>query len=177
MTREEMLAKLSTVKFEFLDPPSEWKDIGFTERPIWVNPKGYGYVMCDEHIESGECDGLSEENWISIREKISKSALTIADIEDTSLAEIINDWMFNSLLDYRDTEEEPDEISTFFAGLKDLPQKAPEHLWWMEDSDGSELIFFSTEESFKKSYERDWCDYSWNDLDDDTLEEWIKRLF
>lgn len=178
MTRSEMLEKLETVNFEFIDPPSAWEDIGFTERPIWVNSKGYGYVMCDEHIECGECEEISEEKWKTIKEKINECALTIADIENTSLFDMVNDWLFDSLLDYRDTEEEPDEISAFFEGLKYLPNEAPKHLWWLEEPDGGyQPMFFCTEEAFNKAYERDWCDYSWAGLDDNMLEEWIKRLF
>lgn len=36
MTRKEMLDILHGVEFELIDPPSSWKDIGFTEREIWV---------------------------------------------------------------------------------------------------------------------------------------------
>ena len=48
MTRDEMIQKLASVSFCLIDPSSDWKDIGFTEREIWVNAKGYGYIMCDE---------------------------------------------------------------------------------------------------------------------------------
>ena len=177
MTREEMLEILHKTDFSYIDPPSEWKDIGFTERPIWVNASGYGYVMCDEHIECGECGEIPEEKWISILGKINEGTLRISDIEETSLFDILNEWIFDSLLDLRDSEDEFEAISSFFSDLKNLSKEAPKHIWWLEDPlDGSPLMFFCTKESFKKAYERDECDYSWDDLEDDMLEEWIKRL-
>ena len=43
-----MLNKLQGIGFAFIDPASGWEDIGFTERVIWVNAAGYGWVACDE---------------------------------------------------------------------------------------------------------------------------------
>ena len=50
MTREKMLEILGNLPFMYIDPEGGWKDVGFTEREIWINSKGYGYVMCDETI-------------------------------------------------------------------------------------------------------------------------------
>ena len=177
MTRTEMIEKLSSVKFEFIDPPSEWRDIGFTERPIWVNSNGYGYVSCDEHIECGECEGLTNADWSKIKSKLDKFSLTITDIEKTSLFKIIEDGPLDYLLDYKGHEDETEVVNSTFLNLKDISIEAPTHIWWMEDPNNSFLHFFSTKDSFIKAYMRDWCDYFWTDLDDRLLEEWTKRLF
>lgn len=47
MTTSEMLQQLRRLRYCVLWP-GNWKDIGFTERPIWVNNEGYGYYMDDE---------------------------------------------------------------------------------------------------------------------------------
>ena len=175
MTRDEMLNTLAQTSFRFIDPPSAWKDIGFTERPIWVNSKGYGYLMCDEHIESGECDGIPKEKWTSIISKIKDDALLLQDIEDTSLGGLVSEW-FDHLYEVEGSEDEPEAVSTFFEGLLKLQDKAPKKIWWLEDPDSSEPQFFFDEQEFEKAYERDWCDYSWDGLEDDALAEWIERL-
>ena len=45
MSKDEMLNKLSHLRYCVLWP-GDWEDVGFTERPIWVNHKGYGYYSC-----------------------------------------------------------------------------------------------------------------------------------
>lgn len=176
MTRDEMLNTLAKTSFRYIDPPSEWIDIGFTERPIWVNGKGYGYIMCDEHIECGECDGVVQEKWSIIISKIKDEKLFLQDIEGTSLAEFVNEW-FDSLYDVQGTEDESGAVSTFFKGLLNFQGVAPKKIWWVEDPEGRwEPQFYFDRQDFDKAYERDWCDFSWESLEDDNLITWIERL-
>lgn len=48
MTRVENLKILKDLPYTIIWPESDWDDIGFTERELWFNSKGYGYFMCDE---------------------------------------------------------------------------------------------------------------------------------
>lgn len=169
MTREEMLEKLSTVEFEMIDPPSDWSDIGFTERQIWVNSKGYGYLACDDPNTVWKGEGLSEEKWKKITNKICEGSLSIEDIEDTSLVDML-DTMY-----YGDFDESEWDLCEVFAGILDVSTVPLKGLYCLNTFDG--IRFFSSEEEFLKAYERDWCDYEWKGLDDDVLICWIERLF
>ena len=91
MTREEMLSKLRALPFALIDPSSDWEDIGFTERPIWVNSKGYGYIMCDEPCSTYEVEGVSLEKWNTIHSKLTARTLLLEDIEGTSLVELLDE--------------------------------------------------------------------------------------
>lgn len=92
MNREKMLNILHTVPFALIDPPSSWKDIGFTEREIWVNAKGYGYMMCDEPTARGNVSGVERDKWQTIRKKLMEKSLTFNDIEETSLIELLDEY-------------------------------------------------------------------------------------
>lgn len=52
MKRKAMLALLADLPFAMIWPDS-WEDIGFTEREIWVNGKGYGYIWTMNCLPSG----------------------------------------------------------------------------------------------------------------------------
>ena len=105
-----------------------------------------------------ECEEIPREKWSSIKRKLNQRALTIADIEDTPLYGIVDDWLFDSLLEEKDTENEQSDVSLFFEKLLSLPDESPKHMWWMQEPSGlCQLWFFCTEEEFKKEYERDWC--------------------
>ena len=104
MTRTDMLKALSCVPFVLIDPLSEWEDIGFTERPIWVNSKGYGYIMCDEPCSSCEVDGVPLEKWKTIHQKLADGSLQLEDIEGTSLSDLLEEithGYFDKDEDYR----------------------------------------------------------------------------
>lgn len=165
MTREEMLNLLRSVEFELIDPPSSWKDIGFTEREIWVNSKGYGYIMCDEPTRWWEGSGIEESKWNVIRTKLANDSIALADIEGTSLEDLLDEFGF---------DEGWDDLRDTLLGLLDLPKSPPQNLFCLQTIDGNQ--FFITEGTFKKAYERDWCDYEWDELSDEMLAEWINRL-
>lgn len=168
MTRADMLKALSRVPFALIDPPSEWEDIGFTERPIWVNAKGYGYIMCDEPCSTCEVKGVPLEKWTVIHSKLTAGTLLLEDIKGTSLVELLDEITHNYF------DEEEDYLCEILEGLSHLPAEQLDHIWGVESFDG--WLFFATEAAFNNAYERDWCDYAWEELSDEMLEEWISRL-
>ena len=60
MTRDEMLTALGKLKYASIWP-GEWEDVGFTERELWINGLGYGYIMCDE-----QADEEHERTWADV---------------------------------------------------------------------------------------------------------------
>lgn len=169
MTREEMLKKLSTVEFEYIDPPSDWEDIGFTERPIWVNSKGYGYMSCDD--PSNACwdgQGIEQEKWSIIRKKLAEGTLEFEDVKGTILEELLD------VVSYGEFYEDADPCE-YLEGLLALPENQLEHIYCMDSFDG--WSFYSTEEAFDEAYKRDEYDYAWEELTDKALTCWISRLF
>ena len=161
-----MLKALEKLPFALIWP-GNWEDIGFTERPIWVNAKGYGYIMCDEPCSSLNVEGLPLAKWFEIRSKLVEGSLQVSDIEGTSLEELLNEVTHGFF-------DEDDDLCEALKGLSLLPDEKIDQIWGVETFDGWE--FFSTEESFKKAYERDWADERWENLPDDILSEWIDRL-
>lgn len=171
MTRTEMLEKLRAVKFELIDPPSEWKDIGFTEREIWVNSKGYGYIACDEPTWYWEGPGISKEKWAEIREKIENDELFLDDIRGTSLYDLLDDYNYPIKDDNFDFDY---PLPDLLSNILNLPENTLPELYCMDTIEG--LQFFDSKEKFTQAYERDWCDYKWDDLEDEMLAKWITRL-
>lgn len=174
MTREAMLKKLGTVEFTLIDPLSDWKDIGFTEREIWVNSKGYGYISCDEPVWCWEGSGLSNEKWKEIRSKIQNRELQLEDIRDTSIYDLLNDWR-NPIEDEISEFDEGYSLSDAMSRILLLPENELKELYCMDTIEG--LMFFDSVKDFKENFERDWCDYEWSELSDQILAEWIQRLF
>ena len=168
MTREDMLQKLYTVPFILIDPAREWEDIGFTERDIWVNAKGYGWISCDEPTTWCEVRCPESEKWVYIREKLSTADLSVEDIKGTDLLDLLKE------ITYGDFDEDCDNPCDYLKDLLSLPAEGLQWIYAMDTFDGWQ--FFATEEDFKKAYERDWCDVSWDELSDEMLLEWIDRL-
>ena len=169
MLREEMLNKLHTLDFQYIDPPSDWEDIGFTERPIWVNSKGYGYLSCDDPSDNywvGK--GIEQEKWETIRKKLANGTLQFEDIEDTILKELLD------VVSYGEFYEDADPCE-YLDGLLELPADHLNQIYCMDSLDG--WRYYSTEEEFNKAYGRDEYDYAWDELTDDVLVCWINRLF
>lgn len=168
MTRERMLQTLTLVTFSLIDPKRDWPDVGFTERPIWVNSKGYGYIACDEPCSTCEIEGVPLEKWETIQFKLAEGSLCLQDIEGTSLLKLLEEITFN------DFDEEEDDLCELLSDLRSLPIGPIDSIWGVETFDGWQ--FFATEAAFRKAYERDWCDYAWDKLSDEILYQWIERL-
>lgn len=167
MNRQEMLDILHSVKFELIDPPSSWEDIGFTEREIWVNSQGYGYIMCDEPTYRGDVLGVDKEKWTIIRNKLKERTLAFEDIEGTSLVELLDTISFGEYC-------EDDDLCDYLEGLLELPEAQLDAIFFLQTFDGWE--FFDSEEVRDNMLERDGCDYEWDELSDEMLAEWINRL-
>ena len=170
MIRDDMLKMLGGINFSYLDPPRAWDDVGFTERPIWVNSKGYGYLSCDDPSDfCWKGEGIVHSKWVCILEKLSNHTIQIEDLEGTSLIKLLNE------MTYGDFADSVDCLSECLESLLSLTGDCPKNLYCMDSFDG--LIFFSNEDDFQKAYEKDWCDYAWEELDDAILERWIHRLY
>lgn len=167
MVREEMLSKLRTIEFKYIDPLSEWEEIGFTERPIWVNSKGYGYLSCDDPSDIF-WEGMIPDNWCALRKKLSEGLLSMSDIAGTSLGELLQ------TITCEDFSEEF-VVSEILDELLKFPEDFRGKLFVMNSSEG--WYYFTSEDEFREAYERDWCDVSWEELDDKDLVCWIERLF
>lgn len=167
MTRKEMLKILGKLEFALIDP-GPWKDVGFTEREIWVNSKGYGYLSCDEPIACWDGEGVSEDKWKEIKSLLEADMLTYEDIKGTSLEELIEDLFYGNY-DYDDQD-----LNYTLRGLLDLENGATGHLYAMDTIEGPE--YFDNEKDFKAAYERDWADCCWEEMDDELLAVWIARL-
>lgn len=170
LTREDMLKKLATVKFKFIDPPTEWKDIGFTEREIWVNSSGYGYLCCDEPNAWFKGTTSHRDKFESIKKKLECDEFEMEDIEEEVSATLLPDLL--ETIGYYDDE---DCLREVLDGILSLPKEGVKEFYCLNVSDG--LFFFDNEEDFRLAYERTDCDYKWEDLDDESLNCWIGRLF
>lgn len=169
MTREKMLEILSDLPFAMIWPGS-WDDIGFTEREIWVNNQGYGYIMCDEPTGRWDGPGLTETEWASIQTKLEDENISYTDIIGTSIADLLSSFGYEE----GDLDEDEEYLFDLLKGLLTLERGPCGHLYAIQTDDGP--MFFDSEEAFNKAYERDWADESWDDMSDDLLAEWIDRL-
>ena len=167
MTREEMLIKLRSVEFSYIDPLPDWEDIGFTERPIWVNAQGYGYLSADDPSDQYWIGAALEQiKWDEIRKKLSEGTLQMDDIYGTSLVDLLEEQTYGCV--------DVESINEDLQKILELPDSLLDCIYAMNSIDG--WIYFASEQEFKKAYERDWCDYSWEELDEKILACWIERL-
>lgn len=169
MTRDYMLQVLNQLPFAYVDPKSEWDDIGFTEREIWVNKKGYGYLAGDEPNASWECNNVDVDLCQRIKSKIANKTLSYADIKGTIFCELL-EKLYYSDCDFDDSEQ----IIRDLNGLLYIDNVSERYLGAIDTAFG--VMFFSTQDDFKKAYERDWVDVCWKELADDVLAKWLERL-
>lgn len=167
MTREEMLDALRILPFALIWP-GNWDDVGFTEREIWVNNEGFGYIMCDEPTQTWEGPGIGADRWKQIKEKIQNQTLVYEDIEGSSIEDMLN-AIHLDYCDFEDQEQLCSDLSDL--ALCDYPKS---YFYAMATIDGTE--YFDSEAQFKSAFERDWADESWESMDDELLSEWIDRL-
>lgn len=165
MTRDAMLAMLHELSFAYVD---YLPDADFTERPLWVNAKGYGYLSCDDPSDCcWDGKGLNPEKWLDIRTKLVNRNLLLSDLDGTSLLELLD-------VMYCDNFPEDEDPSEYLEGLLSLTDEPPAHIYCMNSVEGWQ--FFATEVHFKEAYERDWCDYAWEELSDEILAVIIRQL-
>ena len=177
MNIKEILKKLSGLHYNLIWPDSAWEDVGFTERPLWINNKGWGYIMCDEPCDFGKIETFSENKWIIIREKLKNKKLKFEDIEETDLCDI---WLISDC--YEDDEEDEDlddynGLNSMLQYLLSLPEKLEKldkYIYWAHTDDG--IVFFNTEDDLYDAIDFRDCYECWENMDNKTLEIWIERI-
>ena len=165
MSRDEMIDKLSRLRYCVLWP-GDWEDVGFTERPIWVNKKGYGYYSCDEPCAFLQIENLSDKFICFVRQKLSDGVLVVKDLKGSPLdsspfvyVTFVDEDYLVALLDDLASSSISDKRA-FFCG---------------EYMDG--WHFFETEEDLIKAFEIDYCDRSWDEMGEEEFSEWCTQLF
>lgn len=162
-----MLSSLEKLPFALIWP-GNWDDLGFTEREIWINNMGYGYIMCDEPTQRWKGQGLGKEKWIDVKAKILDESLTYHDIQGTSLEDMLN-AIYLDYCDFDDQEQLCRDLSDLAS--TDFPEG---YFYAMETLDGT--LYFDSEDDFKAAFVRDWADEYWETMNDELLAEWIERL-
>ena len=130
--------------------------------------KSDGYLSCDD--PSDQCwdgEGFDSDKWKVIRQKLYIGNLQLEDLITTSLLELLDVMYFDKF-------PEDEDPCAYLQGLLTLPEGHLHHIYCMNTIDGWQ--FFSSEEDFNSAYERDWCDYAWEDLSDEVLAECIGQL-
>lgn len=169
MTREKLLELLADLPFAMIWPGS-WDDVGFTEREIWVNNKGYGYIMCNEPTGSWEGHGLSQAEWEAIKEKLAEECLSYSDIKNTAIDDILTSMGYEE----SDFEDDDSELAALLGDLLSLPDRTTGYLAAIQEETG--ISFYASNAEFRNAWERDRADKIWADMDDELLSTWINRL-
>lgn len=162
MDRNSILEKLSRLRLCVFWPDS-WEDIGFTEREIWINSKGYGYIACDEPCRFVELKDCSDEFLASIKMKLKNNELSIEDIKETSIEDMFYD---------------EEDFDSFKEVLLRLPDHINGSLFGGEIFD--DWLFFNTEEEMINYFEKSYTYYygmEWQEMDDNLLSIWYSRIF
>ena len=167
MTRKEMLSALEELQYSLIWP-GQWEDVGFTERELWINHKGYGFIMSDEPTQCWEGTGVGSEQWAQIKLKIQMKTLSYVDIKGTALEDMLN-VIFNDYPNYDDGAQLCSDLSEL--AMTDYPER---YFYAMATIDG--IKYFDNEAAFKNAFERDWAEVLWAEMDDGLLSQWIERL-
>ncbi len=165
MSRDEMIGKLSRLRYCVLWP-GDWEDVGFTERPIWVNKNGYGYYSCDEPCTFKQIENLTDEFICTVRQRLSDGVLTVEDLKGSPLDS--SPFVYDTFVD-------EESLMSFLDDLASSLITDKRALFCGEDMEG--WSFFETEEDLIKAFEIDYCDRSWDEMDVEELSEWCSRLF
>lgn len=164
MKRDVILDKFSKLRFCVLWP-GNWEDVGFTERPIWVNAEGYGYYYDDEPCLFDVVEDVTPDVYEMIKNKAECGELTADYIKTTPFAK----------LNTRDDEH----CELLLEAFAYLPNEINGTIFCGYTENG--WAFFSSEEELIAAFEKNSNDYNfghkWEDLDDHLLEEWYKRIF
>ena len=169
MDRKTIIEKLSRLRF-CLFYPGDWDDIGFTERQIWINSVGYGYISDDVPCRFVELNNLTDDLLASIKTKLLKNDLSIEDLRGTTFEDLFYD--FNQ-----------DGFNYLKPDLLRLPDHCNSNgsLFCGETFDG--WLFFDTEEEligyFEELFTSTDGNYGmeWQEMDDNLLSCWYTRIF
>lgn len=164
MKRSEMITQLKALRFSVLWPEN-WKDIGFTERPIWINAHGFGYYSDDEPCNFVIIEGITDKDIADLKRKIHEGNVSINEIksspfgavnvfdDDEYMEEIVNDFLF-------------------------LPDHVDQNVFCGNTFDG--WCFFSSEEELIDAFDKGdkfWGGEAWENMNDEELSRWYERVF
>ena len=167
MIRTEMLKILHSVPFNVLWPDTlSCDDIGFTEHPIWIDGKGYGYYFCDQPCTYYEMKRIPDKRWRDIRQKLTDDILSIKDLEGTPLMTILEDYQYDA----------DDYICDQLLTLLNLPERTEDFFYCGFDED--EPHFYNSKEELVSAISRIHNDHNtcWEELSDEQLQHWIEGL-
>ena len=165
MKKKDILDKLQRLRFCILWP-GNWEDVGFTERPIWINSDGFGYCSCDEPCCFFELHNCTDAFVKQIKEKLSEGELTQDDLKGSPLDVPALDFYYNEEW----LESFLDEYSKSTAYNCDRVFCGEGFDCW---------YFFETEEDLIQEFERlhyD-CFEAWENMSYSQLSAWNERLF
>lgn len=166
-----MLVKLHSVSFCAV-PTVATMDMGLEFE--YVSSEGAGSVLG----AFGEWPAIMlrpipSEQWKAILEKVKDEKLTLYDLAGTDLEKLAID-----IKKYH--EDQFNDLSDTFSGLLTLADEITAPFYCLYDlrawDDSAE--FFQVESDLHNAfYERYcWDEISWDDMDDDELEEWNERI-
>lgn len=122
---------------------------------------------------------IEEAQWRSIRSKVADGSISINDLENTSLYEFGDDVLNH----YYGGMFREVYLPEMMKNLLDLPEKLTADFYCLFDLgdsgyEGHVPLFFETEQECVQAFHRDYCNdmVSWDDLSDDDLVEWSKRI-
>ena len=173
MTREELLKELKSIDLHAI-PTVATMDMGFQYDYAISEGAGTGFGGMGDW-PAYMFEPVEKELWLSIRESIRNSTLTMDDLEGTGLDGLLG--KVNSI----NYEIVPSEV---LKGLLDLPEDLAEPYYcffdagqWY-DQHAEKPIFFTSEKELKDEFISRFVDdlTRWEDMDDDELKEWYERL-
>ena len=165
MTRNAILLELKKLRF-CVFWPENWDDVEFTERPMWINSFGYGYIACDEPCDFGIINNISDDIVHSFKESILNNTLTYDEFRKSPF--VFSPYFITNEIEFKSNIKEylniPDHVNnSIFCGVTE-----------------SDWLFFNSEEelilAFDKQNDSGGC-YTWEELDDELLNTWYDRIF
>lgn len=168
MIRDDLLATLQDLPFALIWP-GQWDDIGFTEREIWANSNGYGFISCDEPTGHWEGHAMPRNEWQRIKAKLDDGSLTFCDIQGTVIEELLNAVGYDK---YSFCDDE--ELIDFLYNLPTVSNENCKYFYALQTWDG--VSFFDNESEFKRHFERDDADEYWEDMEEEQMKAWLDRL-
>lgn len=178
MTREKMLSQLRKLRF-----CAYWSgvDVGFNERPVKIDSKGYCCYSFDEPCNFIIIKSIPIENLNSAFCGIEEEMLYDDNFDLTAIYEhILEPLKIKTIEDIGISNSlEPIEMVRLLYDLKQFlkDKSLKSSLVFCGDSMG-DWLFFDNEEALIDSFAREmtYYDGEWEDLSDEELLEWIEDI-
>jgi len=175
--RNELIAELKTIHFSAV-PTVVTFDMGLEYAYVSAEGCGakYGAMGRWPLIK---IEKVEENQWHHIRDKVADGSITISDLENTSLYEFGDDVLNH----YYGGMFREIHLPEMMKDLLDLPETLTGDFYCLFDLGDSGYedhipLFYETEQGCIKAFRRGYCNdmVSWDDLSDDDLLEWSKRI-